>query len=125
MLMPGFEHDQRPDLLITGELAFFLTTDNPFNGLRTEIFPACRTAREQRVAHKLTQLGAEPRGCRHRKSLLRPVKYRGWYCSAHRLAQDPFSLVAAYLRVIRGGRKVLHQFVIQKRDTKFDGRRHR
>src|SRR5215475_11731245 len=82
MLVPGFEHDQRPDLLVTGKLAFFLPADNPFNGLRTEIFPTCRTAREQCIAHKLSQLGAEPRGRRHRKPLLRPVKYGGWYSSA-------------------------------------------
>src|SRR5262249_50635452 len=75
LLVPGFEHDQRPDLLITGKLTFFLSTDNPFNGLRIEIFPAGRTAREQRVAHKITQLGAEPRGRRHRESLLRSMKY--------------------------------------------------
>src|SRR5262249_3620093 len=75
LLVPGFEHDQRPDLLITGELTFFLSADNPFNGLRIEIFPACRTAGEQRVAHKLAQLGAEPRGRRHRESLLRSMKY--------------------------------------------------
>src|SRR5215475_1573104 len=101
--MPGFEHDQRPDFLITGKPTFFLTTDNPFNGLRIEIFPAYRTAREQRVAHKLPQLGAEPRGRRHRKSLFRSMKYRRWYRRTHRLTQNPFSLVAAYLRVIWGG----------------------
>src|SRR3989442_2989727 len=58
---PKLKNEQRPNLLISGKLAFLLQTDNLFNGLRLKDRPARGITRKQCVPHKIPQLEPKPR----------------------------------------------------------------
>src|SRR6516162_7861773 len=96
-LMPVLENNERPDLLKSGNLALLLTRHNFLDRPAVKVVSDSGFLRKQRISNEFSQIGPEPGGRRHWKSLFGTVQDRRWYYVTDRLTQNPFSAVSAYL----------------------------
>src|SRR5262245_10925439 len=106
------------------KLTPLLQIDNFFNGLRFEKPPAGGVSSQECLADEIAEIESKPCLGRHRETFLGSMKDRRWYLCSHDLAQNPFALVVAYFHVVLQARQPFHEFVIEKRHPKLNGRRH-